>query len=176
MAQGLFGGATSYEEQSLSDIKLDVLKWIGYTKQIQDEMNTRLQKAKESGFWSKVGYDFQMTIYSSMRFYETIIEDLNRVNTSIEHNTISDRDVILLRKIGKNSINYNINDYPKSYKGGDNERWHDYGNPEFRNVEDMYADGRDFFVTLQDAVNAASRLENSCNSEIMPIEEKRTSR
>ena len=55
MAQGLFGGATSYEEQSLSDIKLDVLKWIGYTKQIQDEMNTRLQKAKESGFWSKVG-------------------------------------------------------------------------------------------------------------------------
>lgn len=149
----------------MSDIKLDVLKWIGYTKQIQDEMNTRLQKAKESGFWSKVGYDFQMTIYSSMRFYETIIEDLNRVNTSIEHNTISDRDVILLRKIGKNSINYNINDYPKSYKGGDNERWHDYGNPEFRNVEDMYADGRDFFVTLQDAVNAASRLEDYVNNQ-----------
>lgn len=165
MAQGLFGGATSYEEQSLSDIKLDVLKWIGYTKQIQDEMNTRLQKAKESGFWSKVGYDFQMTIYSSMRFYETIIEDLNRVKTSIEHNTILDRDVILLRKIGKNSINYNINDYPKSYKGGDNERWHDYGNPEFRNVEDMYADGRDFFVTLQDAVNAASRLEDYVNNQ-----------
>ena len=59
MAQGLFGGATSYEEQSLTDIKLDVLKWIDYTKQIQDEMNTRLQKAEESGFGQKLDLIFE---------------------------------------------------------------------------------------------------------------------
>ena len=29
----------------------------------------------------------------------------------------------------------------------------------------MYADGRDFFVTLQDAVNAASRLEDYVNNQ-----------
>ena len=31
MAQGIFGGATSYEEQSLNDILEDVEKWIEYT-------------------------------------------------------------------------------------------------------------------------------------------------
>lgn len=35
MAQGIFGGATSYEEQSLADIDSDIQKWIEYTEEIK---------------------------------------------------------------------------------------------------------------------------------------------
>ena len=40
MAQGIFGGATSYEEQSLTDIDLDIQKWIKYTEEIKKMMNS----------------------------------------------------------------------------------------------------------------------------------------
>lgn len=165
MAQSIFGGATSYKEQSLNDIKSDIIKWIKYTKDIQMEMNNRLNKAKENGYWISVGYDFQMTVSSSIAFFQTILDDLDLIVNSIDHNTITARDITLLQKIGRNSINYNVNIYPKSFKGHENYSWHDYGNPDFCNIEDMYAHGRDFFVTLQDAVNAASRLEDYMNTQ-----------
>lgn len=38
MAQGIFGGATSYEEQSLTDIDLDIQRWIKYTDEIKKKM------------------------------------------------------------------------------------------------------------------------------------------
>lgn len=106
-----------------------------------------------------------MTVLSSISFFQTIIDDLNLVISAIDQNNISAREINLLRKIGQNSINYNVNDYPKSFKGHDNYSWHDYGNPDFHNIEDMYAHGRDFFVTLQDATNAASRLEDYMSTQ-----------
>ena len=45
MAQGIFGGATSYEEQSLSDIMEDLEKWTEYTFQTKayiSECHTKL--------------------------------------------------------------------------------------------------------------------------------------
>lgn len=159
MAQSIFGGATSYEEQSLNEIKSDIIKWISYTKEIQSDMNDRLNNAKECNYWKNVGFDFQMTIYSSISFFQTILDDLNLIIDAIDKNVITIKEVNLLRKIGQNSINYNVNNYPKSFKGNKNYSWHDYGNPDFHNIEEMYAHGRDFFVTLQDAANAASRLE-----------------
>ena len=35
MAQGIFGGATSYEEQSLAHIDSDIQNWIEYTEEIK---------------------------------------------------------------------------------------------------------------------------------------------
>lgn len=163
MAQSLFGGATSYEEQSLNDIKTDITKWTYYTKKMQEEMNQRLANAEESGFWSKVGFDFKCTISATIFYFQTILDDMDIILTSIEQNCITTREVNLLRKIGQKSIEYNTKDYPQSFKG-ENYRWHDYGNPDFSNVEDMYAHGRDYFVTLQDAANAAYRLEDYMNN------------
>lgn len=158
--QSIFGGATSYEEQSLNDIKDDIICWTKYTKEIQSEISNSLEISKNNRFWNKVDYDFQMTVYASISYFKTILEDFKIIVTAIENNCISSSEITLLRKIGQKSIQYN-REYPKTYK--DNQKWHDYGNPKFAVVENMYAHGRDYFVTLQDAANAASRLEDYMN-------------
>lgn len=161
MAQGLIGGATAYDEQSLNDILVDIQCWIEYTNDIKKKLDEWLTISKESGFWKKVDYDFQLTIYSSISYFNTIIDDLRMVKGSIEKMCITQRDIILLRKIGRKAIEYN-NEYPRTYKS-EKRYWHDYGNPDFEIVEKMYAKGRDYFVTLQDAGNAAARLEDYMN-------------
>lgn len=161
MAQGIIGGATSYEEQSLKDILLDIMGWMEYTDKIKNSMDIWLKVSKENGFWQNVEFDFQMTVYSSIAFFNTIVEDLEMVKVAIETNNITEREVLLLRKIGRKSIEYN-HEYPRTYRS-EKRYWHDYGNPKFEIVENMYAKGRDYFVTLQDACNAASRLEDYMN-------------
>ena len=160
MTQSIFGGATSYEEQSLNDIKDDVSLWIKYAKDTYDELNFNLSKAKESGYWENVSYDFQSTIISSIRYFITIIDDLGLVLDAINNKRISKRDVILLRKIGTNAVHYNKVEYPESYNGTEDTYWKRFGDKEFEPIENMYCTGRDFFITLQDARNAASRLED----------------
>lgn len=89
MAQGIYGGATSYEEQSLTDIDLDIQKWIKYTEEIKKMMNSWLEESKRNGFWEKVDFDFQMTIYSSISYYDTIISDMKMVHEAIVYGTIT---------------------------------------------------------------------------------------
>lgn len=163
MAQGIFGGATSYEEQSLTDIGLDIQRWIKYTDEIKKKMNSWLEESKRNGFWKKVDDDFKMTVYTSVSYYDTIISDMRMIHEAILHETVTQREVNLLRKIGRNAFSYN-NEYPKTYKR-EQKPWHDYGNPQFQIVENMYAKGRDYFVTLQDAANAAARLEDYMSSQ-----------
>lgn len=58
MAQGIIGGVTSYEEQSLSDILLDIKEWLEYTDKIKHSMELWLKSSKENGFWQRVEFDF----------------------------------------------------------------------------------------------------------------------
>lgn len=157
MAQGIIGGATSYEEQSVLDILSDVNDWIDYTADRKTFILTQRDKLNTSGLWDKIPFNFQLTILTTISYFDTILYDLNIVKKSIENNCITEKEVILLRNIGKKSREYN-REYGKTYK--EEERWKDYGNPDFRVAEEVYGKGRDYFVTMQDAGNAASRLED----------------
>ena len=53
MAQYLFG-PTSYEEQSLNDIKADIIKWINYTKSIREKMDALVKEAKKVVFGARL--------------------------------------------------------------------------------------------------------------------------
>lgn len=157
MAQGILGGATSYEGQSLLDILSDINAWINYTTGTKNFILTQRDKLNKSGFWNKIPFNFQMTILTTISYFETILYDLNLVKKSIENNCITEKEVVLLRNIGRKSSEYN-REYGKTYN--EDETWKDYGNPVFIVAEDVYANGRDYFVTMQDASNAASRLED----------------
>ena len=157
MAQGLIGGATSYQDQSLQDILADVVNWIFYTEDRKSFLSQEHQKLVSRGYWDVIPYDFQMTIVSSIRFCDTIVHDLNIVKTAIDTNRITQREVILLNNIGIKAQEYNC-EYPHTFR--ENRFWHDYDNPDFRVAENIYCKGRDFFVTLQDAANAAHRLRD----------------
>lgn len=89
---------------------------------------------------------------SSIFYLETISSDLELIKNAIISDFITKREVSLLNAIGIESRKYNI-DYGKY--------WHeDYRNEDCEIAEKMYAKGRDLFVTLQDARNAAERLED----------------
>ncbi|MGI6176744.1 MAG: hypothetical protein ACOYJC_11450 [Christensenellales bacterium] len=157
MAQGVLGGATSYEEQSLTDIMGDLENWADYAIRIKEYISNSHLKLVESEFWPKIAIDFQLTLVTTIRYCDTIIEDIRLIQKAIQDEQITNKEVNLLYKIGQNSVKYNY-EYGKTYN--DDDRWKDYGNSDFRVAEDAYAKGRDVFVTLQDAGNAAERLRD----------------
>lgn len=161
MAQGLIGGATSYEEQSLQDILGDIKNWLFYTEKIKDYILCKKEELIRSKFWDKVSYDFQLTINTSILYFDTITYDLSIIKKAIEGNSITGREVKLLSNIGRKALEYNA-EYPKTFKR--DAYWHEYGNPDFEAAEKIYCKGRDYFVTLQDASNAAYRLEDYMNN------------
>ncbi|EMF0059623.1 hypothetical protein PFZ79_001389 [Enterococcus hirae] len=50
MVQGIFGGGTSYEGQSISDIQQDVKCWKRYTENIASQINEEKEALVKSGF------------------------------------------------------------------------------------------------------------------------------
>lgn len=158
MAQGIFGGATSYEEQSPNDMLSDVSYWIEYTEDRKSFILKQKELLHQSGFWCKVGDDFKATIVSTISYFETILYDLSLVENSFKKNYITEKEINLLRKIGRNAVSYN-HEYGRTFKT-ERPYWHDYGNPDFDVAEEIYKKGRDYFVTMQDAENAAARLED----------------
>lgn len=160
MAQGLLGGVTSYDGQSLNDILDDIKHWNAYTRDIKKKISDNHKKLIEVDFWRKIPFNFQMTILSSLKIFDTYITDFEIINKAISNEQISYREVKLLRKIGQNSIDFN-HEYGKTFK--EEYSWREYGNIDFQLAEEIYQEGRDFFVTLQDAKNAAHRMEDYMN-------------
>lgn len=139
MAQSIFGGATEYGEQSLEDIFEDIGYWIDYSKRIKILLSNGMSDSKKSGFWKKIDNEFQMTIETSICFINTILYDLHEIVRSKENGCITNKEVTLLSNIGRKSIQYN-NEYGRNYKA-EKRLWHDYGNPDFKVVENMYSKG-----------------------------------
>ena len=157
MVQGMFAGGTSYEYQSLENIYDDIKNWIEYTRETETVLISNKSIVKNSEFWNKIEYDFRTIIDKAIRYCRTIIDDLELVKDAIERNCITKKEVLLLKKIGKNSIELQ-NEYSKAYHY--DESWHEYGNTDFEKVERIYGAGGDLFVMLWDADNAATRLED----------------
>ena len=157
MGQGLIGGATSYEGQSIKDILSDINRWVEYTNDTLSSMEQGIIKLERSGFWNNVPFNFQMTLLSTATCQRTYLDDFDIIKESIKADNITQKYVRLLRKIGKNAIEFN-HEYGRTYK--EDYTWKKYGDPNFKIAEDLYANGRDFFVTLQDASNASARLED----------------
>lgn len=157
MVQGFIGGATSYEEQSLEEIILDIENWCEYTKNRKEFLVLRKDKLKEIGFWDNIPFNFQMTLETTIMYFDTVIHDLHLVKNSIVNSMVSDREIKLLRKIGVKAREFN-KEYGQTYR--EEREWKKYGEPDFKIAEEMYAKGRDYFVTMQDASNAAARLED----------------
>lgn len=158
MAQGIIGGATSYEEQSLIDVLEDINGWLSYTKNKKEFMLSKKQELIERNYWDNIPFNFQLTINTTLSYFNTIIYDLNLVKIAIEKHCITKKEIVLLNNIGLKAMAYN-REYPKTFKE-DRVYWHEYGKHDFMIAEELYGRGRDYFVTMQDAANAAYRLED----------------
>lgn len=157
MSQGIWGGATSYEEQSLNDILDDINLWIDYTKKTKNFLETNKDTLVKEKYWNTIPFNFQATLLSTITQQKTFLEDFQLIIKAIKNDSITEREVKLLQKAGRNSLNFN-REYGRTYN--EECRWKDYNDPLFQIAEEMYQKGRDYFVTLQDASNAASRLND----------------
>ena len=159
MAQCAMAGMTSYENQSLADIVKDIERWITYSEEVKSEVTELLSKIKASKFYTQISYDYKSTMHEMPQICQTNIDDLTRTLESINSRTLTQGNVELFRKVGRRAYE-NGEDNKKYFKIRDEGYWHDYGNPEFHMVEDVYAMFGDYCATLWDVTNAASRLKD----------------
>lgn len=155
MAQGFFGGMTPYEDQSLKEIQMDINQWMSYAEEIQAYFKDNIRTLQDNNYLNNIPYNLMCVFRETIRKTETFLYDFGTISNSISVGRITQKDVTLLKNIG--SVSFKTNrEYGMTYH--EETRWHDYDNSDFRLAEQLYQKGRDFFVTLQDAANAAARL------------------
>lgn len=157
MSQGLFAGATNYQEQTKEDIALDIEKWIRNSKEMKDTMDTSIAKLKDANYWECIPTAFRCYCESVSNVCLSFCSDFNLVLLDIRQDKICDRTIRLLENIF-NVSKENEELSWKTYKA--DFHWKKYGDQNFAVAEELYGISRDFFVTLFDVANAASRLED----------------
>ena len=96
------------------------------------------------------------------RVLTTFINDFQIIQSEIENGEISTKSVKLLRTISETTRSNEELSW-KTYKNPEDKYWKDYDSIQFRKAETLYSEGRDYFVTLKDTGNAASRIEDYIN-------------
>lgn len=174
MSQSFIAGMTNYEEQSITDIKNDIIVWIKYSNEIKAHFIKTILDLKTTGYWTKVPFGFASFCESIPKICETFCHDFEIIVKAIDEDNISKREILLMQNIYK-CARENEEFSWRTFKDKNDEYWHEYGNKEFQKVESLYADGRDFFVTLKDVSNAVARMEDYMKTEskvINNIEDK----
>lgn len=157
MSQGLFAGATNYQEQTKEDIALDIEKWIRNAKEMKCTMDTSIAKLKEANYWDCIPSEFRCYCESVSNICLSFCSDFNLVLLDIRQDKICDRTIKLLENIFNVSTENEELSW-KTYK--EDFHWKKYGDQNFAVAENLYGISRDFFTTLFDVANAASRLED----------------
>ncbi|GAQ15729.1 abort lactococcal phage infection AbiTii [Myroides odoratimimus] len=157
MAKGLLGGMTDYSHQSFKDIVSDLENENKNVTAFINAIEDNITKVKTSGYWNqRVSSDFIMIVEYSLRHYKTVQNELLEISYEIK-NEVRGHHCKRLKRISSvaDDINREIGMiWHNSYSGKE------YGNSDFRVVEDIYGDTRDMAVNLLDMSNIAERLED----------------
>ena len=149
-------GMTDFSHQTLDDIVKELEDNLDSLKFIQDFLTSHQKVLMENGYWNNVNDDFKSLIAYVRKFYETCITETEDIVSEIPIEIQQHHIKRILRM-------YNIAD-ELNFKFGD--VWHrgykpkEYGNDNFRLVEQMYAKGRDAAIYMLDLSNVANRLED----------------
>ena len=144
MTQGLFAGCTNYGSQTLSDIKIDVESWKKYTLEIKVLFEENILQLSKDIYWnSKVPFNFRVFCESIPKICDTFISDFAIILNDIDNNNITKRTINLMRNIAS-IAHENEEQSWRTYK--EDSCWKEYGEANFRLVEELYSQGRDFLL------------------------------
>lgn len=164
MTQGLFAGCTEYESQSIDNIKEDIINWKKYSEKIKKEFHDVIQNLTEVGYWkSTVPIDFQIFCCGMQQLCDAFSCDFDKVLSAIVTDKITKREITLMENIHR-TAHKKERELVSAYKN-DLDSWCQYDDDNFAKTEQLYRDGRDFFVTLFDVDNAAGRMEHYMKDE-----------
>lgn len=160
MAQSIFGGSSEYSDQTLADIVEDLEKWVVFSKETLTLFDKTICELKQNNYYQTVPFNLRAMYERATRKLNTFISDLNVIINSINTDSIFIRDVNLLNNIGRISILSN-HQFGMVYHDII-DRWNgaNFQDPKFLMIERLYLEGRDVFVSLMDASNAAERLKD----------------
>lgn len=167
MAQSLFAGMTNYSEQTILDIKADIEKWIEYSQKIKAFFQETIAELKVTSYWeTKIPFGFRSFCLNVVTVCDTFSSDFQIILLAINRDNVTRREIDLMRNIYRVACE-NETDSWKSFRNFDGDgHWHEYGDPLFEKVENLYDKSRDYFGTLKDVSNAAARMENYMKDEI----------
>jgi hypothetical protein len=154
--RSLIAGCTDYSYLTLEVIMNDLDRWLKRLIQVQEYLNKSTQKLKEASYWSNVSISVKSIFEKSTTFHRTSIKEITEIISEIQ-SEIQNHHVSRLRRICQVATELNY-EYGQIWHGEDNFK--EYGNPHFRVLEGMYAEGRDMSVSLLDLGNAAERLSD----------------
>lgn len=158
VAQELMVGTTNYKIQTSGQILDDINKWIQCSNDTAKTIRSLLEQFQNPVYFDRVIPDVIRDDINIVLFYtKTVNEDLSIVKKAVESDCVTSREIKLLYRIAEQSskLNYTLGtDYNcESY-------WKNYGDSDFMIVENIYGEARDYVALLEDANNAASRLED----------------
>lgn len=157
MAKGLLGGMTDYSHQSFRNIISDLEKEHKNVTDFINAIEANIAKVKIDGYWNqKVSSDFIMIVAYSLKHYKTTQEEFLEISQEIQIE-VREHHCKRLQSISTvaDEINREIGQiWHRRYNGKE------YGNPDFKIVEDIYGDTRDMAVNLLDTSNIAARLKD----------------
>jgi hypothetical protein len=152
----MIAGATDFSHQTLVDIVKELEGDLSWLESTQNLLITHRKTLIDNGYWDNVNSDFKGLIAYALKFYDTCIKEIREILAEMP-TEIQPHHVARIQRLftTADELNFRFGDV-----------WHvdyrskDYGNENFRLVEQMYAKGRDMSVDMLDLSNVAARLKD----------------
>lgn len=158
MAKGLIAGMTDYSHQSFNDLLTDLKGGADLVAEFIEGITKQVERLKASGYWDKkVPGGFRSIVSYSLKFYSTTQEELLSIYSEVQQR-VEEHHCKRLSSIAK--VADEINNDIGRFWNNDYERFKDYDDPEFHEIENVYGDTRDLAATLLDFSNLSGRLED----------------
>ena len=152
--RSLFAGTTDYSPQSFDDLLLDLEAWAKNLKETSAFLPANIKKLKESKYWDKVDIDFQNILHYSIKFYDTSIGEITEILGELQEEIRPDH-ITRIHRLCQTASKLSLR-YGRIW----HQEYHDkeYGNKDFRAVEELYEQGRSMAIDMMDLSNLAARL------------------
>jgi len=164
VARSLFAGMSDYSHQSFDDMLSDLKTWVNNLKQTSNILKGNVEKLKELKYWDKIPIDFIILIQRSIKFYNTSIQEISEIVEEIQEEVRPDH-VARIRRLYKVAIELDF-DYGRIWHQKYNNK--EYGNKDFKLVEELYGEGRQMAIDMKDLSNLAARLKDFIGKKTKP--------
>ncbi|OFD90559.1 hypothetical protein BWGOE13_55260 [Bacillus mycoides] len=146
-------GTTDYSHQSLSDMFIDLEKWIKGITETQQLLHTTIDDLSQNGHWSQCDFDFRSLCGYTIKFFDTAINDLKEVMDGI-YTEIKEYHIKILFSLAKKA--HEIYDHAKKVWSEYSNKA--YGDPIFKKIESLDYEICNMTGDMFDINNLAHRL------------------
>jgi predicted RND superfamily exporter protein len=157
MPKGLVGGMTSNDHEKLDALIEELSMYKENTQASLNQINDLVLELKSNDYWdSDVPDDFKSEVSFSLEHYKTTISELDEICAELQRE-VQEHHIKRLKKIAKDADDINSGMH---HFWNNNYEDKNYGDSNFRKVEEIYEVARQASVALLNISSCAERLNN----------------